>query len=458
MRSDLTDNAPSGSAGERMTGDVVHSAASYWQSIGAADVASFEPGTSVPQSARFVVVGGGFAGLATAIRLKEAEPEASVVVLEAQFVGYGASGRNGGLMSPLAAPVWLMTAGSNASHAWALRALNREVARLAAWASAIAPAAEVRRDRLRLEAKGLITASALHEISRTVSGAGIACQLASHEVDGNPALELDAHTVNPFQLAQSLARHAQRLGVIVCEGVGVTGIDPAEHGATVRLDTGRRLDARRVIVATNAYTTRKLIGEAVPARVVQNYMVATEPESHSPVRHSAPFVVELNKAYVFYRRHGARVVYGGIEKFTRSKGGPFDVPMKVYVRLQALLKASLSRPVAPRITHAWGGMFHMTPTDLPVIRRSHANPAVILNIGYGGTGVALTLACAGMAAACARDGHYRTAAEKRLHRIMSETQVPVLSAVTFACRVGMRALSTVLQHATRRLPGVVRSR
>jgi len=43
-----------------------------------------------------VVVGGGLTGLWSAVHLKEADPAAEVVVLEAEEVGYGASGRNGG--------------------------------------------------------------------------------------------------------------------------------------------------------------------------------------------------------------------------------------------------------------------------------------------------------------------------------------------------------------------------
>ncbi|MBV9797645.1 MAG: FAD-dependent oxidoreductase, partial [Solirubrobacterales bacterium] len=42
------------------------------------------------------IVGGGFTGLWTAIRIKEREPSADVAVIEADICGAGASGRNGG--------------------------------------------------------------------------------------------------------------------------------------------------------------------------------------------------------------------------------------------------------------------------------------------------------------------------------------------------------------------------
>jgi len=46
-----------------------------------------------------VVVGGGFTGLWTAIALTDTDPGLDVIVLEAEAVGYGASGRNGGFCS-----------------------------------------------------------------------------------------------------------------------------------------------------------------------------------------------------------------------------------------------------------------------------------------------------------------------------------------------------------------------
>src|SRR5215468_4515199 len=61
-----------------------------------------EPGDRPPlEGAREVetcVVGGGLAGLATALDL--AERGRAVVLLEANRIGWGASGRNGGFMSP----------------------------------------------------------------------------------------------------------------------------------------------------------------------------------------------------------------------------------------------------------------------------------------------------------------------------------------------------------------------
>ncbi len=97
---------------------------SYWQrhTQTKARVPKNEERTGSANHPDVVLIGGGFAGLMTAIRLAEMEPAADILLLEANFVGFGASGRNAGLLSPLAAPVWLVSSNSNPEHAWAFRA------------------------------------------------------------------------------------------------------------------------------------------------------------------------------------------------------------------------------------------------------------------------------------------------------------------------------------------------
>jgi glycine/D-amino acid oxidase-like deaminating enzyme len=78
------------------------------------------------------IVGGGFTGLWTAYELKRADPRLEIVVLEAEHVGFGASGRNGGWVlgkvsgSPAA---WERRGGPGAARAMA-RAIHATVAEI----------------------------------------------------------------------------------------------------------------------------------------------------------------------------------------------------------------------------------------------------------------------------------------------------------------------------------------
>ncbi|HEX7291257.1 MAG TPA: FAD-dependent oxidoreductase, partial [Conexibacter sp.] len=82
----------------RRNGDV-----SFWQASLGAPLA--RPPLDGDRDADVCIVGGGFTGLWTAYRLARARPELAVVVLERERVGFGASGRNGGWLTPsVAAP------------------------------------------------------------------------------------------------------------------------------------------------------------------------------------------------------------------------------------------------------------------------------------------------------------------------------------------------------------------
>ena len=68
---------------------------SLWLQEALGDAPDAEPLVGA-QRADVAIVGGGFVGLWTALRIKEHEPDCDVVVLEQDVCGYGASGRNGG--------------------------------------------------------------------------------------------------------------------------------------------------------------------------------------------------------------------------------------------------------------------------------------------------------------------------------------------------------------------------
>src|ERR1700716_2700253 len=74
----------------------------WWADVGGAPAAhQRRPALDGDLEADVCIVGGGYTGLWTAYYLARAAPDLRVVVLEAEFCGYGASGRNGGWLSTL---------------------------------------------------------------------------------------------------------------------------------------------------------------------------------------------------------------------------------------------------------------------------------------------------------------------------------------------------------------------
>ena len=79
----------------------------------------------------------------------------------------------------------------------------------------------------------------------------------------------------------------------------------------------------------------------------------------------------------------------------------------------------------------WGGRFHSTATDLPIIGHAPGTKSIVFNVGYGGTGVALTQLFAPLAAATALDLPLADTDDARLGEIMRSTRLPLAGLLRF---------------------------
>lgn len=422
---------------------------SFWQRHGGAPAAGSErdAGAVLPAQADFAVIGGGLAGLASALALADARPGARIVLLEANFVGFGASGRNAGLLSPLPAPLWLASAPSEPEHLWGLAHLNRRGHEIARWLKAEAPESGIAPKTLRLEAQGYFTAMGLSRVARLIDKAGIEVRRAVGP-RGHVAFDLDTHAVDPYRTVVALAGMARRRGITILERQPARAVEETAAGVRVVLDGGRSLAARAAIVCTNAYSGSVGLPENAPAKVVYNFMVATAPVTEEQLGRPGAkdrFAIELNTSYVFYRMHEGRIVYGGIERFKQHGDSDFNVPPDVLAGLERLLARSFPH-AAPSPSEAWGGVYHQTSSDLPIIRRTGASGAIVLNVGYGGTGVAMTLTCGRLAAALVPGGRFASADDERLLAALASSRVPIGALARFVFGVAGDVVS-------RRRPG-----
>lgn len=395
------------------------------------------------QSADIVIIGGGFAGLATACQIIDMKPNADILLIEANTVGYGASGRNGGLFSPLAAPIWLAGALRDRRQSDALRLMYKKAHAAAHWARARAPDAEMMATSLDVQSGGPLTRAGLSEVAEVIKIAGIPLEQNVTKT-GCVRVGLATHMVHPFKLAIGLARYARSRGVRVLENTAVVSVSGRTSGAEVTLANGAILQPRKVVIATNAYAASLQLPEKPPGKIVRNFMVASAPLSQSVLERIGAddnFVVELNRKYIFYRIHGGRVIFGGIDKTDRCvRVDDLEIPDAIRATLKSELAIRLGLGPDAQITHAWGGRFALTGTDLPVIKTCTESPSVIYNLGYGGTGVALTLSLASVAASLVLEMPLEDDETTFLYKVMSETRLPVAGAVALVGHVANRLL------------------
>jgi glycine/D-amino acid oxidase-like deaminating enzyme len=348
-------------------------------------------------------VGGGFTGLWTAHYLLLAESALDVVVLEAQHVGFGASGRNGGWVSalwPVGPEALARSRGREAAGAMLaeLRDTVDEVGRATESAGidcgfrkggAIALA---RNDAQVTRARAEVDHSEQWDTGTRWLTAGEATErMAANRVQGATYTPHCAR-IQPRHLADGLAVTVRGQGAQVHEGVRVTSIEPG----LVRLSDGGQVAARHVIRATEGWTPG-LPGERRTVAPVYSLMVATE-------RLSAAQWQEIGLAdREGFSDHRHVIVYGQRTADDRlafgGRGAPyhyasrirpeFDHEATVFTDLRATLTDLLPQLEGVRFTHAWGGPLGIARDWHPSVGH---DPATGLGWagGYVGDGVAAT--------------------------------------------------------------------
>ncbi|WP_067970964.1 NAD(P)/FAD-dependent oxidoreductase [Nocardiopsis trehalosi] len=364
---------------------------------------------ALPGSADYdvCVVGAGYTGLWTAYYLKKARPDIRVAVLEREFAGFGASGRNGGRLSaefpgPREAPA---DAHGKGGMIALQRAMMRSVDEVVSVAAAEGIDADIAKGGLRVVATNPAQRTRLLERVRHLQEWGYwpedlypldPCRGPRLQVDGALAAAFSPHAarVQPARLAVGLARAVEALGVDVFEGTAVTRIRPrsgterpaavTEHG-TVRAD--------HVIRATEGYTGG-VQGDRPGWRPVTSSMIATEPLSAEMWEHigwaDREVLTDAAHAHVYAQRTADdRIAIGGRGTPYRLGGGREDTgatPPQTIAELWRVLARLFPVAASVPVAHAWSGVLGVPRDGRPGV---HLDPETGLGWagGYGDSGV-----------------------------------------------------------------------
>lgn len=345
------------------------------------------------------VVGGGYTGLTTAFFTKQAAPELRVALLEAEVIGFGASGRNGGFAMTKVGMMPSVTAWrfgkrrAREAHEYGVRSerlVHDCVHDLGLACDYERPGflwvATSDRYRRRLEkeiefvqALGITGVELLdeHQLRERVR---------SPLYVGSAWWEPDSGILNPAKLAWSWKDRIVERGVDVHESTPVTGIERRD-GRVVLTTPAGTVRAWKVVLATNAWShlLPGLESKQVP---VWTYIVLTEPLSDDqlePIWSHRESVEDFRDLVHYYRLTADnRILFGGRDvTLSRGRDMDRDDDAIIYEKLRGDLKATFPSLSGVRFTHAWGGPVSATLDLFPAL-------------GYlGGRDIAYAIGCVG---------------------------------------------------------------
>lgn len=353
--------------------------------------------------ADLAVVGAGFTGLWTALLAKETDPTREVVLLEAEEVAIGASGRNGGFIA------------ASLTHSFenGLKHWPSELPALTAMGQANLEAIDETVRRLGIECdfsrSGDLQVAiepyqvkelrALPEKAAPYGEKFIWLDRDQTRSLVNSPLYLgglyNPHgvaMVNPAHLAWGLREACLRRGVKLFERTPVTGLVEEMQIVLVNTPYGQ-VRAKRVAIATNAYPPllKKLSRYIVP---VYDYVLVTEPLT-SVQRVAVGWkdrqgVADSNNQFHYYRMTAdGRILWGGYDAVyyrNNGVGEHLETNPEVFGRLAEHFFMTFPQLEGIRFTHAWGGAIDTCSRFSQFWGTDH-NGKTAYVLGYTGLGV-----------------------------------------------------------------------
>lgn len=362
----------------------------YWWE--AATPARFD--AALPDHADAVVMGGGYAGLNCALTLARAGVR--VVVVDAAEIGWGASSRNGGMVSggmKVSDPKIEKLYGADVARriredGWSSfghiedlirrEGIDCDYVRSGRFVGAHTPddyaGMAARAPKLR-EATGAIVEMVPRERQREEIGSDF--YFGGMVVEGTGSL-------HPAKYVRALAQRVADAGATLCSHARVEGIVREGDGFVVKTTRGS-IQAREVMAATNGYTgavTPWLRRRLIP---VGSYIIATEPLPPEVTQRLSPKgrMFSDSKKVLYYFRlspDGTRVLFGGRASFrqtTPEAAGPV---------LHRFMTGVWPELAQTKITHSWTGNVAFTFDMVP---HMGVHDGVHYAMGCQGSGVAM---------------------------------------------------------------------
>jgi len=340
------------------------------------------------------VIGGGYTGLSAALHL--AGRGAKVALVEAETIGFAASGRNGGQIhtglrkDQAELERWLGAA--HARDLWHLTEEAKSLVRELITAHAIDCSLK---DGLVIAAHNEAAARALTADTRhlwsaysytkaRMMDARETAQMLGTNIYPAARFDSGGGHLHPLNFARGLAAAAEAAGATLFEHSPAGAIEQTKDNVRIVCDGGV-ITADRVVLACDAFTASVAPELAPFIAHVESFIVATAPFDSDLYKRILPCdaaVADTRHVLDYYRKVDGRMLFAGREAYFSP---PSDIARLVRPRMKRVFPALANIP----IEYAWSGTVGITRTRIPHFGR--IGERAVFAHGYSGQGVALAV-------------------------------------------------------------------
>jgi glycine/D-amino acid oxidase-like deaminating enzyme len=352
------------------------------------------PSATIPTEVDVVVIGGGYTGMMAAARL--AWRGRAVAVLDANDFGWGASGRNGGMVHPgfKVGPATLIERyGDRGRKLYrtsldAFELVERTIADQRIDCDYVATGHLELADKAAhvadLRAKARVLGHEFGIQATVMDRDALATEVGSSAYHAGLLVERSGG-LHPAKYLAGLVALARDRGAHLYARTPATAVERRRRaGFSVSIPQAR-IDCGHVLIATNGYSDRLLPWVRRRIIPIGSYIIATEPLSAELADAVIPHRRMLfdTRNFLHYWRLSAdnRMLFGGRASFApTSIENARDWLYAAMVRIHPQLKSV-------KVEHAWGGQVGFTFDRLPHIGETRG---IHYAVGYCGTGVAMS--------------------------------------------------------------------
>ena len=355
------------------------------------------------ETADICIVGGGYTGLWTALKIKEKNPSANIIVIEKDLCGSGASGRNGGCMIPLSSkfPAMKKIVGTKDAIRM-VKASEEALYKIKQFCENNNIDAKIRINGIVYSSTNNKHRGGFDNLLRDLNENNINSWKrfskekiqkltgSSRNIDGyfSPI----GGSLQPALLARGLKRIAEKKGIKIFERSAMSSYDNNEK--IVVHTTHGSVECKKLIVAINAWTPSFFSFLSRSVILVSSDMIISEPinsELEKLNLNNGLVVLDSNLFTHYYRSTpDGRIMLGkggNTFSFNNKVVQSFDGPSTIENFLKKSLIKFFPSLLNTKVTQSWNGPSERTKTGFPFFGYHPKNKNILYGFGYSGNGI-----------------------------------------------------------------------